>query len=244
MKSSDVARIQTRSRALEQVNWRDTRIEVKPGAVACFGRDAVASVSSRARLHGALDGVLCKMNKTADDGVRLHAALDKLLDGGGSKTQSQILGDLLDEELEANQNRILHEPSEEGGDEEDEDEEPAEASEDEGEENEKHTKTKIPYDSLSLDQLQRTLDATFGSGRSRVVAMDTASDSLRLGNPDDNAHDAVRKFGIGFDVNTRARQPWFAALRTWVGKHPQKTTVSELDQPTLSRLLHELRTAA
>jgi hypothetical protein len=223
------------------VDWRDTRIEVKPGAVACFGRDAVKAVTRRNKLHSALDAMLSKMNLTEADAPRLHAALDKLLDGGGSNTQSQILGDLLDEELEANQNRILHEPSEEEGD---SDEEPAEAGEDEP-----HEKVRIPYDKskLSLDALQRSLDKTFGAddgaALSRVMVMDSAND-LRLGNPDEDAMAALGELGIRFNANTRARQPWFGALRTWVGKHPQGTKIAGLHQPTLARLLRELQTAA
>jgi hypothetical protein len=239
MRLSDLGK--NTSRALEQVNWRDTRIEVKPGAVACFGRDAVKAVTRRNKLHSALDAILSKMNRTQDDGVRMHTALDKLLDGGGSKTQSQILGDLLGEP--ETQNRVLHEPDEPGGD---SDEEPEEGDDD-GEENEEpHAKVKIPYDSLSLDELQRSLDKTFGAddgaALSRVMVMDSAND-LRLGNPDDNAHDAVGKFPIAFDVNTRARQPWFAALRNWIGRQPMNTTVKDLHQGALHKLLHELQTA-
>jgi|ERR1700723_1021421 len=241
MKSSDVVRNQIRSRALQQVDWRATRIEVKPGAVACFGRDAVKAVTRRSKLHTTLDAMMSRLNVTENDAPRLHAALDKLLDGGGSKTQSQILGDLLDEELEANQNRILHEPSEEEGD---SDEEPAEAEEDEP-----HEKVRIPYDKskLSLDALQRSLDKTFGAddgaALSRVMVMDSAND-LRLGNPDDVASDAIAKFPIGFDINRRAKAPWFSALFTWINKHPKGTRLRDLNQKTLQSLLRELRTAA
>lgn len=241
MKSSDVARIQTSSRALEQVNWRDTPIEVKPGAVQCYGRDAVKAVTRRSKLHSTLDAMMSRLNVTENDAPRLHAALDKLLDGGGSKTQSQILGDLLDEELEANQNRILHEPSEEEGD---SDEEPAEAGEDEP-----HEKVRIPYDKskLSLDELQRSLDKTFGAadaaGLSRTVAMDAAGD-LKLGEPGEVASDAIAKLPIRFDINPRAKAPWYHSLFTWIAKHPQGTKIAALHQPTLARLLHELKTAA
>jgi len=191
-------------------DWRDTRIEVKEGAVAIYGKDAIAANSRRTRLHSTLDGVLCRMNRTQDDGVRLHRALDRFLDSA--------------EEPEAS----------------DSDEE---ETDDDAEPNVMHTRTKIPYDS-SLDELQRTLDATFGSGRSRVIAMDTASESLRLGNPDDNAHDAVGKFPIGFDINTRARLPWFGALRNWIGRQPMSAKVRDLHQATLQKLLHELQIAA
>lgn len=247
MKSSDVARIQTRSRALEQVNWRDMHIAATEGAVAVYGRDAVKAVTRRSKLHSALDAILSKMNRTQDDGVRMHTALDKLLDGGGSKTQSQILGDLLDEELEANQNRILHEPSEEGGDEEEE-------SDDDAEPNEEHAKVKIPYDKLhgsldamSLDQLRRRLDSTFGAddaaGLSRTLAMDAAGD-LKLGEPGDVAMDAIAKLPIRFDINPRAKAPWFHSLFTWISKYPKGARVRDLHQRTLKYLLHELRTAA
>jgi hypothetical protein len=224
------------------VDYRSTRIEVKPGAVACFGRDAVKAVTERQHAHSALDAMMSRLNMTENDAPRLHAALDRLLDGGGSKTQSQILGDLLGEP--ETQNRVLHEPDEPGGD---SDEEPEEGDDD-GEENEEpHAKVKIPYDSLSLDELQRSLDKTFGAddgaALSRVMVMDSAND-LRLGNPDDNAMDAIAKLPIRFDVNTRARQPWFAALRNWIGRQPMNTTVKDLHQGALHKLLHELQTAA
>lgn len=210
-----------------QVDWRNTPIVSTEGGVAVYGRDTVMAVTRRNRLHTALDRMMCHMNKTQDDSTRLHAALDRLLD--------ENLGP-------EDQNRILHEPSEEEGD---EDEEPAE---DDGEENEDpHAKVKIPYDELSLDALQRSLDKTLGlddgAGLSRVMVMDSGSD-LRLGNPSDNAMDAVQKFPIAFDINTRARAPWFSAMFTWINKHPQGTKVRDLHQPTLKSLLRELRTAA
>jgi hypothetical protein len=240
MRLSDLGK--NTSRALQQVDWRNTRIEVKPGAVQCFGRDAVKAVTRRNKLHSALDAMMSRLNMTENDSPKLHAALDKLLDGGGSKTQSQILGDLLGEP--ETQNRVLHEPDEPGRD---SDEEPEEGDDD-GEENEEpHAKVKIPYDSLSLDELQRSLDKTFGAddaaGLSRTVAMDAAGD-LKLGEPGDVAMDAIAKLPIRFDINPRAKAPWFHSLFTWISKYPKGAKVRDLHQPTLQRLLHELKTAA
>lgn len=195
------------------VDWRRTRIEVKPGAVECFGRDAAMVVTRRTRLHTALDAMLCRMSKTQDDGVRLHAALDRLLDSNSEA-----------------------EP------EEDEDAEPAE---DDGEENEDpNAKTKIPYDELSLDALQRTLDKTFGADDAAGLSRSTVMDAIKLGNPDDDASDSIAKLPIGFDINRRAKAPWFGALFTWINKHPKGTRLRDLNQRTLQSLLHELQTAA
>jgi hypothetical protein len=192
------------------VNWRGTHIVETLGAVECFGRDAAMAVTRRTRLHGALDRMMCRMNKTQDDGVRLHAALDRLLDSGKEPEES-------------------------------EDEEPEEEGEDEP-----HVKVRIPYDELSLDELQKSLDKAFGldsDDHARVIVMDSDS-KLRLGEPDDNAGEALGKFGIGFNVNTRARLPWFETMMSWIAKYPKETKIKDLHQPTLKNLLHELQAAA
>jgi hypothetical protein len=235
MRLSDLGK--NTSRALEQVNWRDTRIEVKPGAVACFGRDAVKAVTERQHAHSALDAMMSRLNMTENDAPRLHAALDKLLDGGVR--------------LHAALDRLLDSDSEEEPEVGDSDEE---EEENEAEENEPHEKVKIPYDKLhgsldamSLDQLRRRLDSTFGAddaaGLSRTVAMDAAGD-LKLGEPGDVAMDAIAKLPIRFDINPRAKAPWFHSLFTWISKYPKGARVRDLHQPTLQRLLHELKTAA
>jgi hypothetical protein len=218
-------------------DWRNTHIQETLGAAESnpYMRDAAKSFSRREKLHGALDAMLCRMNKTQDDGQRLHAALDKLLDDDDAENQSQLLHDL---ERPENQNEILHEPAEAEGDEE--------QVEDDGEENEKHEKVKIPYDKEqvpTLDALQHSLDAILGldsAGLSRVVAMD----AIKLGEPGDNAGEALGKFGITFNVNTRAKLPWFSTLRNWVAKYPQGTKIRDLDQSTLQKLMHELYVAA
>ena len=174
---------------------------------------------------------------TENDAPRLHAALDKLLDGGVR--------------LHAALDRLLDSDSEEEPEVGDSDEE---EEENEAEENERHEKVKIPYDKLhgsldamSLDQLRRRLDSTFGAddaaGLSRTVAMDAAGD-LKLGEPGDVAMDAIAKLPIRFDINPRAKAPWFHSLFTWISKYPKGARVRDLHQPTLQRLLHELKTAA
>lgn len=237
MKSSDVVSNQNSTRVFRQVDWRATHIVETEGAVAVYGRDAVAGVSRRKRLHTALDAMLCKMNRTQDDGQRLHAALDKLLDSGE---------ELNSEDPAETQSRILHEPDLEE-DEESEDEEPLE---DDGEVNEDpNQKTKIPYDKKqvpSLDEFQRSLDAILAldsAGGSRVIAMDSVKDLLLL-DPDDVAMDAVQKFPVSYDINKRAKVPWFQSLFTWISKYPKGTKVKDLNQNALQTLLRELQTAA
>jgi hypothetical protein len=236
MKSSDVVSNKVSTRALEQVDWKAMHILATEGAVAPYGKDAIAENSRRTRLHTALDAMMSKMNVTEDAAPRLHAALDKLLDEAEA-TQKAALHES-DEDPET-QNRILHEPSEEEGD--------GEEVEDDAEENEEHEKVKIPYDSLSLDQLQRTLDKTFGlddgASLSRSTVMDSDS-TLKLGEPGDVAMDAIQKFPVAFDINKRARLPWFSTMVSWIAKYPKDTKVRDLDQPTLHKLLRELQTAA
>jgi hypothetical protein len=212
------------------VDYRGTHIVRTLGSVECFGKDAASAVMRRHGLHTALDGILCKLNKTQDDGERLHRALDKLLD--------EQLGP---EEEEEEPEESDDEEPEEGEEQTDE----AELIEDDAEENEDpNEKVKIPYDSLSLDQLERTLNKTLGLDDGTNLSRATVMDAIKLGNPDDVASDAIAKFTIGFDVNKPAKIPWFGALRNWVAKYPQTAKVRDLHQPTLHKLLHELRTAA
>jgi hypothetical protein len=210
------------------VDYRQTRMLVNPAAFECFtkdpvaavrkyGRDAVASVTKRQKVHAALDKLMSAANKTEDDGQRLHAALDRWLDSHSEK------------EPEAS----------------DSDEEPEEEAEDAAEENEDpHAKVKIPNDSLSLDQLERTLNKTLGLDDGTNLSRATVMDAIKLGNPDDVASDAIAKFTIGFDVNKPAKIPWFGALRNWVAKYPRTARVRDLDQATLHQLLRELQIAA
>jgi hypothetical protein len=224
------------------VDYRRTSIQTTLGAVEAFasdasaavrsyGRDAVASVTKRQKVHAALDKMMSEANMTLDDAPRLHRALDKLLDSElGPETQ----------------NRILHEPEEEEGD-SDEEEIDEEEEQDDAEENEDpNEKVKIPYDSLSLDQLERTLNKTLGlddgAGLSRIIAMD--SDSLRLGEPDAIAMDAIQKLPVSFDINKPAKAPWFSTMMSWISKYPKDAKVRDLHQPTLHKLLHELEIAA
>jgi hypothetical protein len=222
------------------VDYRQTRMLVNPAAFECFtqdpvaavrkyGKDAVAAVTKRHKIHTMLDHMMSAANKTQADGERLHAALDKLLDSElGPETQ----------------NRILHEPEEEEGD-SDEEEIDEEEEQDDAEENEDpNEKVKIPYDSLSLDQLERTLNKTLGLDDGTNLSRATVMDAIKLGNPDDVASDAIAKFPIGFDINRRAKAPWFSALFTWINKHPQGTKIKDLHRPTLHKLLRELHTAA
>jgi len=207
------------------VDYRKTRIVVNPGAVEIYGKDAVAAVTNRQKIHTMLDQMMSEANMTEADAPRLHAALDRLLDSDSEEKPE--VGD--------------------SDEEEEEETDEAELIEDDGEVNEDpHRKNKIPYDALSLDQLQRTLDKTFGiddgASLSRSITMD--SDSLRLGGPDDVASDAIAKFPIGFDINKRAKASWFNALFTWINKHPEGTKIKDLHQPTLQKLLRELQTAA
>lgn len=202
------------------VDYRQTRIVVNPEAVAIYGRDEVAAVTTRQKIHTMLDQMMCHANMDESHAQRLHGALDRLLDSDS------------DEEPQAS----------------DSDEEPEEeVIEGDAEENEKHEKVKIPYDSLSLDELQRALDKAFGpndgAGLSRVMMMDSASD-LQLGNPEENALAAIHKFPVAFDVNRPAKAPWFHAMMSWISKYPRDAKIKDLDQPALHKLLHELRTAA
>ena len=226
-----------------QVAWRATHIISTLGSVEAFasdadaavrsyGKDAVKEVSRRKHLHDALDQMMSQRNITEDRAPHLHRALDKLLDEqispegeGGNEVQ----------------NRVLHEPNEpaapEGEEiEDDEDAEPEEDNE------HPHKKVRIP----THDAFQRSLDeilASVSSGNYRIVATDSG-DTLELGKPDDVAADALQQFPISYDINRRAKQPWFSALRHWVGKHPHDTKIKDLHQPTLHKLLHELQTAA
>jgi hypothetical protein len=80
------------------------------------------------------------------------------------------------------------------------------------------------------------------SVKQRTSAMDGIQ--LRFGKPDDNARDAIGKFGIGFDVNTSERMPWFELLCAWIHKHPKETKVKDLSQPKLQCLLRQMYEAA
>jgi hypothetical protein len=126
------------------VNWRNMPIIATEGAVAPYGRDAIAANSRRNRFHSALDAMMSAANMTEADAPRLHAALDRLLDSDS------------DEEPEV-------------GDSDEEEEEEQDAAE----KNEKPEGIKIPYDKnhvASLDALQRTLDKTLGLDDASVIS--------------------------------------------------------------------------
>jgi hypothetical protein len=204
------------------VDYRRTHIIETLDAVECFGKYAAMAVTRRARLHTGLDNILCHQNKTQDDGERLHRALDRWLDSDSEKEPEASDSDEAEEE-ETDEVELI---------------------EDVAEENEKHTRTKIPYDELSLDALQRSLDKTFGLDDGASLSRATVMDAIKLGAPDDVASDAIAKLPIVFDINRRAKAPWFHALFTWINKHPQGTKIKDLHQPALQKLLRELQTAA
>jgi hypothetical protein len=205
------------------VDWRGMHITETLGAVEIYGRDAVAAVTKRHKIHCALDRILSNMSKTQADGERLHAALDRWLDSDSEEKPEVSDSD----------------------EEEEEQTEEAELIEDDAEENEDpNEKVKIPYDSLSLDQLERTLNKTLGLDDGAGLSRATVMDAIKLGNPDDVASDAIAKFTIGFDVNKPAKIPWFGALRNWVAQYPRTARVRDLHQATLHKLLRELQTAA
>jgi hypothetical protein len=172
---------------------------------------------------------------------KIHDALDKMLDAEAERNSEQDpdpnyplhdpnaeLDAQAEENAQYREARVHSESDEEP--ESDSDEEPAEEMD-----------AKAAFDNF-LIALTSSASTLKNAAKHRASAMDGLQ--LRLGKPEDNARDAVGKFGVGFDVNTSERLPWFELLCAWIHKQPKETKVKDLSQPKLQYLLRQMYEAA